>query len=382
MWRHHPQTQRLRELLDEGAIGRLRMVRASFSFPLADVGDIRMQAGLDGGALMDVGCYCVSGARLVAGAEPERVHGRAGRSAATASTSRSRRRCASPDDVLGAFDCGFAVRPRHQLEAIGEDGSLFLDDPWHGRSPRHRAAPRRTASSAIEVDAANPYALELDRLRAAPCAASAAAARARRRARAGARDRGALRLAAADVHERQEDRSVKTSLGIWALGPMVTRFVPGGYQPEHGARRPPRRCSAPSTGLGDLIDDYEFHYPGELSDGQPRRGPRGARRPRHLLHRHRPAPRPALRQGRARLARRRRAREARRAHASRPPTSPASSARTSSSGRGSRATTTRSRRPTARRWALADRGHRRGRRASARSTASSSSSSTRTPSPR
>ena len=45
MWRHHPQTHRLRELLDEGVIGRLRLVQASFSFPLTDVGDIRMQAG-------------------------------------------------------------------------------------------------------------------------------------------------------------------------------------------------------------------------------------------------------------------------------------------------------------------------------------------------
>ena len=77
MWRHHPQTHKLRELLDAGAVGRLRMVTASFSFPLADVSDIRMQAGLDGGSLMDVGCYCVSGCRLVAGAEPERVHARA-----------------------------------------------------------------------------------------------------------------------------------------------------------------------------------------------------------------------------------------------------------------------------------------------------------------
>ena len=47
---------------------------------------------------------------------------------------------------------------------------------------------------------------------------------------------------------------------------MVTRFVPGGYQPELGATsRCPRRCTAPSSGLGDLIDDYEFHYPGELN---------------------------------------------------------------------------------------------------------------------
>ena len=73
MWRHHPQTRRLRELLDQGVIGRLRLVRASFSFPLGDPEDIRLNAELDGGGLMDVGCYCVSGVRFVAGAEPERV---------------------------------------------------------------------------------------------------------------------------------------------------------------------------------------------------------------------------------------------------------------------------------------------------------------------
>jgi xylose isomerase len=58
---------------------------------------------------------------------------------------------------------------------------------------------------------------------------------------------------------------VKTSLGIWALGPMVTRFVPGGYQPEHAAESTAQRVERAVTGLGDLIDGYEFHYPQELS---------------------------------------------------------------------------------------------------------------------
>jgi xylose isomerase len=57
---------------------------------------------------------------------------------------------------------------------------------------------------------------------------------------------------------------MKTSLGIWALGPMITRFVPGGYQPE---RNEPiaEKVHRAVTGLGDLMDDYEFHYPGELN---------------------------------------------------------------------------------------------------------------------
>ena len=58
---------------------------------------------------------------------------------------------------------------------------------------------------------------------------------------------------------------MKTSLGIWALGPMVTRFVPGGYQPEHAGETTVERVRRAVEGLEGLIDDYEFHYPGELS---------------------------------------------------------------------------------------------------------------------
>jgi xylose isomerase len=58
---------------------------------------------------------------------------------------------------------------------------------------------------------------------------------------------------------------MKTSLGIWALGPMVTRFVPGGYQPEWAGETTTDKVRRAVEGLGDLIDGYEFHYPNELS---------------------------------------------------------------------------------------------------------------------
>jgi len=59
---------------------------------------------------------------------------------------------------------------------------------------------------------------------------------------------------------------MRTSLGIWALGPMVTRFVPGGYQPQWADETTAERVRRAVDGLGDLIDDYEFHYPQELSE--------------------------------------------------------------------------------------------------------------------
>ena len=59
---------------------------------------------------------------------------------------------------------------------------------------------------------------------------------------------------------------MKTSLGIWAFGPMVTRFLPGGYQPQWAGESTAERVRRAVTPLGDLIDGYEFHYPQELNE--------------------------------------------------------------------------------------------------------------------
>src|SRR5437016_11344951 len=58
---------------------------------------------------------------------------------------------------------------------------------------------------------------------------------------------------------------MRTSLGIWAMGSMVTRFVPGGYQPQWSGEPVAQKVGRAVEGLGDLIDGYEFHYPQELS---------------------------------------------------------------------------------------------------------------------
>jgi predicted dehydrogenase len=161
MYRHNPQTKRLKELVDGGAIGRLRLIRAVFSFPLTDSPDVRLAPELDGGGLMDVGCYCVSGARLLAG-EPESVFGQqvpAPTGVDEVFTGVMR----FPDDVLAELDCGLALPMRDELEAIGEEGSLFLDDPWHCHKPviEHRTAAR---VDEIVTEPANSYRLELENL--------------------------------------------------------------------------------------------------------------------------------------------------------------------------------------------------------------------------
>ena len=58
---------------------------------------------------------------------------------------------------------------------------------------------------------------------------------------------------------------MRTSLGIWAFGAMATRFNPGGYKPELAGASTVSKLRTAVEGLDDLIDDYEFHYPQELS---------------------------------------------------------------------------------------------------------------------
>jgi predicted dehydrogenase len=159
MYRHNPQTKRLKSLVDGGAIGELRLVRASFSFGLYDEQNIRLRPELDGGALMDVGCYCVSGSRLLAG-EPETAyarawHGPSGTDWVVGAT------LGFPADVIGVFDCGTALTDRDELEVVGSEGSLFLDDPWHARQPGIEL--RRDGSvERIETERADSYQLELE----------------------------------------------------------------------------------------------------------------------------------------------------------------------------------------------------------------------------
>jgi predicted dehydrogenase len=164
MWRHSPQTRRLRSLLDEGAIGEVRLVRASFSFLLAGDADVRLDTALDGGALMDVGCYCVSGARLVAG-EPVSVS-----AVAVTGPSGVDTRLAAllrfGGDVLGTIDCGLDVAGRHELEVAGTEGRLVLADPWHGHEPRI-VLERGGEREVVEVEAVDSYRLELDDVSAA-----------------------------------------------------------------------------------------------------------------------------------------------------------------------------------------------------------------------
>ena len=161
MYRHNPQTMRLRQLVAEGAIGELRLVRSCFSYSLYDTENIRLRADVEGGSLMDVGCYCVNGSRLLGG-EPELVFGQQliGPSGTDWVFTGAMR---FSGQVFAPFHCGTALPDRDELEAIGTEGSLFLDDPWHADEPVIELR-RDGEVERIELEPEDSYLLELENL--------------------------------------------------------------------------------------------------------------------------------------------------------------------------------------------------------------------------
>jgi xylose dehydrogenase (NAD/NADP) len=155
MYRHHAQTRKLEEVVASGAIGELRQVRSLFSFTLSDPADVRLLPELDGGALMDLGCYCISGCRLLAG-EPEHVFGfqHAG---PTGVDVRFDGLLRFPGDVFAEFHCAFDLPEGAGLEAIGADGRLLVQEPFRCIDPHLELNGER-----VEVEDVDRYLLQLE----------------------------------------------------------------------------------------------------------------------------------------------------------------------------------------------------------------------------
>jgi predicted dehydrogenase len=158
MWRHTPQARRFMELLPE--VGELQQARGTFSWRLTDPRDIRLRADLDGGSLMDVGCYCLSGIRMAARSEPRFAYGEqiVGPTGVDVSFTGLLR---FEGDLRATIASGFTSE-HASLEAIGSLGTLRLLDPWTGRARRIWLDERE-----ITLQPDDPYRLEVENLSAA-----------------------------------------------------------------------------------------------------------------------------------------------------------------------------------------------------------------------
>lgn len=129
MWPHHPRTARMRELIDNGAIGQVTHVNAAFTFELGlDPSNIRLQASMGGGSLLDVGCYPVYGIRWAMDEEPVSVW-----ATATMHNGVDLRMSGTlkfPGGRTANFDCGFTLPFRGWMEVVGTTGTLRIPDMW------------------------------------------------------------------------------------------------------------------------------------------------------------------------------------------------------------------------------------------------------------
>ncbi len=163
MYRHHPQWQRTKELVDSGAVGELRAIQSTFAYFNDDPRNVRNQADIGGGGLMDIGCYCISLARFLFGREPERVAG----------TMKIH-----PDlriDVLtsgtldfgigtSTFICSTQMAPHQHVDVFGTTGKIAIDIPFNAPPDRpttiHHTSDNRTRT--ITLEKADQYTIQGD----------------------------------------------------------------------------------------------------------------------------------------------------------------------------------------------------------------------------
>ena len=175
MYKSHPLTKQYTKHIAEGAIGRVRSVRGSFCYRTKKIdGNVRFSEPLAGGALMDIGCYCVHFARMIAGQEPDWVEA-TGRLHETGVDVAAAGAMRFPNGVLATFTCAMDTQMNNAAYIGGEEGYIEVPVPWKPPVKDARAVidsmtpPRQDGGgvardkSVLRVDAPKPlYGLEAD----------------------------------------------------------------------------------------------------------------------------------------------------------------------------------------------------------------------------
>lgn len=138
MYRYHPRFEKILEIVRGGTLGELRMIQLGFTYNITNPNDIRLIPEMGGGALMDVGCYCVDFSRKIAGREPTSVQALM----YEGNTGIDLQMIASldfGDNIFAQFDCAFNITPRQFCHVAGSEGTLDVTRPFTSNSERHQA---------------------------------------------------------------------------------------------------------------------------------------------------------------------------------------------------------------------------------------------------
>ena len=163
MYRHHPQWQRARQLVQDGHIGTLRTIHSFFSYFNADPGNIRNRADVGGGGLMDIGCYNISLARFLFDAEPRRVCGLIDFDPQFG-TDRLASALLDFGDGSATFTCSTQLMRYQRVHAFGDKGRIEIEIPFNAPPDRPCRLWHQHDAGLDEIilDAANQYTLQGD----------------------------------------------------------------------------------------------------------------------------------------------------------------------------------------------------------------------------
>ncbi len=177
MYRSHPQTQKLLETIRAGTIGVVRMIRSSFNYKTTRIADnIRFNADLAGGSLMDIGCYCIDFSQLIAQSHPS-SYTACGRIHESGVDEYAAGVLQFPNGIIATFTCGMTVAADNSAWICGTEGYIQVPVPWKppvggarftiacGTPPRmdmsKAAAPAGPQVVAVEADR-DVYSYEAD----------------------------------------------------------------------------------------------------------------------------------------------------------------------------------------------------------------------------
>jgi predicted dehydrogenase len=167
MYRCHPQTARLKQLIADKVIGDVRLIQSNFSYNMGpQYENIRMRNDVAGGGIMDVGCYTTSMARLVAGAEPEQVVGVAHIGPISRVDEQATASLKFPGGIVANLATGTQVSVDSELRVWGSAGSIRVPNPWFPGESGNKILVHKAGESApqeILVDGgAGLYSIEVD----------------------------------------------------------------------------------------------------------------------------------------------------------------------------------------------------------------------------
>jgi len=163
MYRHHPQWQKAKKLVEEGAIGKVKAIQSFFSYYNTDPNNIRHNPDFGGGGLMDIGCYCISLSRYIFGEEPKRVNGLV-EFDPKFKTDRMASGILDFSSGTSTFTCSTQLVPFQRVNIFGYTGGIEIEIPFNAPPDKPTRLWLRTSEKTDEItfDICDQYTIQGD----------------------------------------------------------------------------------------------------------------------------------------------------------------------------------------------------------------------------